>query len=128
MCKGIAVLRARIRQELFDEYELAQRIVMRGGQEELHFMYPDPVVQLPVLHDGRVVIYEWGNRSRQGKLPPTGWCRQESIEAGKWRWLKPEPVEIVANYGLEKGVWFHIEQGIRGVVVRDEQERPRSIC
>jgi hypothetical protein len=125
MCKGIAVLRARIRQELFDEYELAQRIVMRGGQEELHFMYPDPVVQLPVLHDGRVVIYEWGNRSRQGKLPPTGWCRQESIEAGKWRWLKPEPVEIVANYGLEKGVWFHIEQGIRGVVVRDEQKRPR---
>ena len=125
MCKGISVLRARIRQELFEEYELANRIVERGGQQELHFMYPDPIVQLPVLHDGRVMIYEWGNRSRKGKLPPTGWCRQESIEAGKWRWLKPEPVVIVANFGLEKGVWFHIEQGIRGVVVHDEQERPR---
>jgi hypothetical protein len=123
MCKGISVLRARIRQELFEEYELAQRIVMRGGQEELHFMYPDPIVQLPVLHDGQLVIYEWGNRSRKGKLPPTGWCRLDSIEAGKWRWMEPEPVEIPANFGLEKGVWFHIEQGIRGVVVRDEQER-----
>lgn len=125
MCKGISVLKARLRQELFYRYELEQRIVERGGQQELHFMYPDPVVQLPVIHDGQTVIYEWGNRSGKGKLPRTGWCRLDSVEAGKWRWLNPQPVEIPANFGLEKGVWFHIEQGIRGVLVHDEQSQPR---
>ncbi len=127
MCKGISILKARLRQELFDQYELAQRVTMRGdeAQPELHFMYTDPVVQLPVMHDGELVIYEWGNRgNKQSKLPRTGWCRTESLEAGKWRWLAPEPVDIPADFGLEKGVWFQINQGLRGVLVRDESERP----
>ena len=38
--------------------------------------------------------------------------------------VNPERVIIPANFGLEKGVWFPIEQGIRGIVVRDEQQRP----
>jgi hypothetical protein len=25
---------------------------------------------------------------------------------------------------LDRGVWFHIREGVRGVVVRDEQGRP----
>lgn len=127
MCKGISILKARLKQELFEMYELAGRVTSRGeGDElELHFMFPDPVVQLPVEHDGQLQIYEWGNRgNKDSKLPRTGWCRQESLEAGKWRWLKPEPVVIPADYGLEKGVWFHIDQGIRGVVVHDEGEQP----
>ena len=127
MCKGISILKARLRQELFEQYELAQRITQRGDatQPELHFMYTDPVVQLPVMHDGQMVIYEWGNRgNKESKLPRTGWCRNESLEAGKWRWLSPEPVEIPADFGLEKGVWFQINQGMRGIVVRDEIELP----
>ncbi len=39
-------------------------------------------------------------------------------------WLRPEPVTIPANFGLEKGVWFHVNEGLRGVLVRDEQDRP----
>jgi hypothetical protein len=127
MCKGISILKARLRQELFDQYELAQRINMRGdeAQPELHFMYTDPVVQLPVVHDGQLVIYEWGNRgNKESKLPRTGWCRTESLKAGKWRWLSPEPVEIPADFGLEKGVWFQINQGMQGVLVRDEAQQP----
>ncbi len=127
MCKGISILKARIRQELFEEYELVKRVHTRGesDQEELHFMYPDPVVQLPVERDGQLEILEWGNRgNKESKLPKTGWCRQESLEAGKWRWLRPQPVVIPADFGLEKGVWFAIDQGIRGVVVEDEQRRP----
>lgn len=125
MCKGISILKARIRQELFEEYELAQRVVVRGEQPELHFMYTDPVVLLPVERDGQTVIYEWGNRSGKGKLPRTGWCRTESLEAGKWRWLHPERVTIPADFGLEKGVWFQVVEGMQGVVVHDEQGRPR---
>lgn len=127
MCKGISILKARLKQELFDQYELAHRITLRTetSQPELHFMYTDPVVQLPVLVGGEVVIYEWGNRgNKESKLPRTGWCRIESLQAGKWRWLEPEPVDIPADFGLEKGVWFQINEGLRGVLVHDEIERP----
>lgn len=127
MCKGISILKARLKQELFEQYELGGRVATRAGsdQEELHFMFPDPVVQLPVEWDGQTLILEWGNRgNKDSKLPRTGWCRQESLDAGKWRWLRPEQAIIPADFGLEKGVWFHIDQGLRGVVVRDEQENP----
>jgi hypothetical protein len=125
MCKGISISKARLRQEVVEQYELADRLTNRGGQAELHFMYTDPIVQLPVLRNGEIVIYEWGNRgNKESKLPRTGWCRNESLEAGKWRWLKPELVEIPADFGLEKGVWFPIVQGINGVVVADEHKQP----
>ena len=125
MCKGISILKARLKQELFDQYELEHRVTARGEQPELHFMYTDPVVELPVIRDGQLVIYEWGNRgNKESRLPRTGWCRNESLEGGKWRWLKPELVEIPADFGLEKGVWFQIVQGIKGVVVEDEREQP----
>lgn len=128
MCKGISINKARIRQELYEEYELQRKLHQRTreAQEELHFMYTDPgVVLLPVEQDGQLVIMEWGNRqNKESKLPKTGWCRQESIEAGKWRWLRPEPCVIPADFGLEKGVWFTIDEGVRGVVVQDEKKRP----
>ena len=38
--------------------------------------------------------------------------------------LSPEPVDIPAALGLERGVWFLIPEGIRGVLVRDERGRP----
>jgi hypothetical protein len=125
MCKGVSVTRARIRQELFERYELERRIVNRGEQQELHFMYTDPVVELPVIRDSQLEILKWGNRgNKESKLPRTGWCRIESLEAGKWRWLHPEPVEIPADFGLEKQVWFQIVEGVRGIVVNDEQGKP----
>jgi hypothetical protein len=127
MCKGISILKARLKQELYEQYELERRIAVRGpdAQEELRFMYTDPVVQLPVIDGGQIVIYEWGNRGdKLSRLPRTGWCRQESLAAGKWRWLEPEPVDIPADFGLEKGVWFQIVEGMRGVLVRDERDRP----
>lgn len=125
MCKGISILKARLRQELFEQFELAHRITMRGEQQELHFMYTDPVVELPVIRAGQIEILEWGNRgNKESRLPRTGWCRNESLEAGKWRWLSPELVEIPADFGLEKGVWFQIVQGVQGVIVEDEREQP----
>lgn len=126
MCKGISILKSRLRQELFEQYELANRVTARGGEPELHFMYTDPgQVLLPVVRDGQLEILEWGNRgNKESRLPRTGWCRNESLESGKWRWLSPQRVEIPADFGVEKSVWFQIVQGITGVVVNDEQERP----
>ena len=125
MCKGISILKARLTLELFERYELASRVAARGGEPELHFIYTDRVVALPVFRDGQIEIIEWGSRgNKASKLPRTGWCKTESLEAGKWQWLEPQRVEILADFGLEKGVWFQVVQGIHGVVVHDEQERP----
>ena len=77
------------------------------------------------MQNGQLVLHEWGNRPGVGKLPKTGWCQQESLDS--WRsggWLQPELVEIPANFGLEKGIWFQVVEGMRGVVVRDESAAP----
>jgi hypothetical protein len=124
MCRGISILKNRIRQELFEEYELSRLVHRRSetAEEELWFDFADrtQTVLLPVLCDGQLVIREWGNRGGKGKLPKTGWCQQESLAAGKWRWLNPEAVEIPANFGLEKGIWFQVTEGMKGILVRDE--------
>ena len=73
----------------------------------------------------RLAIYPWGNRDdAASRLPRTGWCRLESLEAGHWGRLRPEPVDIPASLGLEKGVWFQIAEGIRGILVEDERGLP----
>ncbi len=88
-------------------------------------MYRDPRAELPAWYGERLGIYPWGNRERQSALPRTGWCRREILEEGLWRHLNPEPVEIPAALGLERGVWFLIPEGmIRGVLVRDRRGRP----
>jgi hypothetical protein len=121
MCRGISVLKNRIRQELYEEYELSRFLHKRGECEELWFDFAERVqtVLLPVICDGQLLIRQWGNRSGAGKLPKTGWCKQESLTAGKWRWLEPQPVEIPADFGLEKGIWFGVTQGMRGILVHD---------
>jgi len=40
------------------------------------------------------------------------------------KWLSPEKVTIPVDFGLEKSVWFQVNEGMEGVVMRDEQERP----
>lgn len=125
MCRGISILRARIRQELFERYELERFLHQRGDFEELWFDFAErvPMVLLPIIQDGQMKICEWGNRSGNAKLPKTGWCQQESLVASKWQWLNPLPVEIPANFGLEKGIWFQVTEGMRGIVVRDQENR-----
>ena len=125
MCTGIAMLQAAFGPGFFEEFGLEERLAYRDGQAEVRFLFGDPIAQLPVLIENQLSIIEWGNRNdKTSKLPRTGWCRQESLEAGKWRWLSPAPVVIPASYGLEKSVWFPIREGMCGVIVKDKQEQP----
>jgi hypothetical protein len=79
---------------------------------------------LPAILDGEVRLFDWGNRDEALKLPKTGWVRMESLEAGKWKYLRPHEIIIPAFQGVEKKVWFGIEHGIRGFLVRrGDQER-----
>jgi hypothetical protein len=73
---------------------------------------------LPALLGDELHLFDWGNRDETLKLPKTGWVRAESLEAGKWKYLKPIEVIIPALYGVEKKVWFGIDHGIRGFLVR----------
>jgi len=124
MCRAISILKNRINLELLEEYNLQSRIRQRSGdaEEEIVFDFADREhdPQLPIIHNGQMLVCEWGNRGgRTEKLPKTGWCRRESLEAGKWRWLSPQKVIIPAQFGLEKGIWFSITEGIEGIVVED---------
>jgi hypothetical protein len=40
--------------------------------------------------------------------------------AAAWGPWRPEPVDVLANFGLENGVWFRVRQGMRGLLVRDD--------
>ena len=125
MCQGVSILLSRIAEETIERYRLNSRIISRGGEcKELHFMHTERQRALPVYHAGQLVICEWGNGNTRAKLPRSGWCAAESLDSGKWRWLEPEPIEIPADFGFEKGVWYQITQGIRGILVRDEQDKP----
>lgn len=92
------------------------------GVVESVFWQPRPI--LPVIFDDQLRIYDWGNRDESLKLPKTGWVRAESLEAGKWNYLRPRAITIPVFQGIEKGVWFGIDYGIRGFLVqRDGAER-----
>jgi hypothetical protein len=87
-----------------------------SGVVESVFWQGRPV--LPALVDGAVRLYDWGNRDRNIPLPQTGWIREDSLAAGKWDRLRPQAVVIPAFQGIEKKVWFGIDQGIQGYLVR----------
>lgn len=127
MCAGISLSIVDLPENLFEEFHLADRIKANNatGELEIRFLFRDPKAQLPVRLSSEIEIDAWGNRDdKTSRLPKTGWCRLESFTAGKWKFLHPEEVIIPARRGIEKGVWFDIENGIRGVRVLDSSDQP----
>ena len=129
MCIGIA-LDARILTETFlMRFGLRARMQsdLFNSPAELQFRYNDLIPQLPIQRaEGEAWdLVLWGNRDDPlSRLPRTGWAREESVLAGKWRSLQPEPVVIPAQRGCEKGVWFPINVGLQGLLVVDEHRTP----
>jgi hypothetical protein len=89
-----------------------------SGVIEALFWQPRPI--LPVVLNGEVQLLDWGNRDQTVNLPKTGWVRHESLEAGKWNYLKPEPVVLPVLAGVEKNQWFGITHGIHGLLVHHQ--------
>lgn len=87
-----------------------------SGLVETRFWQARPM--LPIQHHGQIQLYDWGNRDKELRLPQTGWVRSESLSDGKWDYLAPREVVIPAIAGLEKKVWFRIDHGLRGILVR----------
>jgi hypothetical protein len=118
---GIALAYSELPQELIDRH----RVHDRGGEPEVRFLFRDRDRVLPVWLDGRLQVVRWGNRRGQSRaLPCTAWTWTATLEGGGWGELEAVPVVMPAKLGLDRGVWYHIREGVRGVVVRDEQGRP----
>jgi hypothetical protein len=124
MCTAIALWETELPQQLRDPIAGQRRIHDRGGSREVRFHYRDQPPLLPVWYEGQLHLMRWGNQDRRCPLPLTGWTWKETLETGGWSAWQPEPVDIPANLGFEKGVWFRIREGIRGLLVHGPTQPP----
>jgi hypothetical protein len=130
MCIGIAIDAQLLTETFLSRFGLRSRMQsdLFNSPQELQFRYNDPIPQLPIKRtaESEWELVLWGNRDNPvSRLPRTGWAREESVLAGKWSGYQPEPVIIPAQRGCEKGVWFPITGGMRGLLVADEHRTPR---
>ena len=122
MSVGISLAWSELPKELIARYGLERRVHERGGEREVRFLYRDRLPRLPIWRDGRLLVVRWGNgRGESRFLPRTGWTWLSTIQEGYWRGLNPIAVDIPATLGLDRGVWYRIRQGIRGLLVPDER-------
>ena len=119
MCTCIALPIHEIPLTMIRQHRLEDRIVQRdnGTGREIQFRYTHLRRLLPVLIDDQLRILEWG--CRNGPLPKNGWCHREWLEAGLWQELRPQPAIILAELALDHGRWFHVDEGIQCLVVRN---------
>ncbi len=125
MCTGISLFWRDLPESLIEQYDLHDRVIVRheGADREIRFLYRERRAVLPVWHNEQMGIYPWGNRERHCRLPRTGWVAWEDIEAGYWSEVQPELVDIPACFGLDRGIWYQIQEGIRGIVVFDPKKQ-----
>jgi hypothetical protein len=118
MCGGVRFkYDDRLEPALAEVYTPEQlKLARETGTVQSVYWQARPV--LPALLDDDLRLFDWGNRDESLKLPKTGWVRIESLEAGKWKYLHPQEIVIPAFEGVEKKVWFGIDHGIRGFLVR----------
>lgn len=122
MCLGVSLAWSELPTDLIGRHALGRRAHERGGEREVRFLYRDRWPQIPIWRDGRLQIVRWGNgRGQSRRLPRTGWTWLSTIREGGWQGLEPIPVDIPATLALDGGVWYHVRQGLRGLLVPDER-------
>ena len=118
MCAGISFHIDKIDPSELDRfYEPDEFEKQRKGDRLESFIWQHRPF-LPVEEDDGVHLYEWGNREPFVKLPKTGWAKLESIQDGRWDWLKPQRVIIPSSMGYERKKWFKTPDGLVGMKVR----------
>ena len=123
MCAGISVYWRDCPSALVENHVLYDRRIERseGGEPEVQFLYRANPRLIPAWHQGALSVFLWGSADRQSSLPVSGLARREDVEAGQWAPWHPELVDIPACLCLERGVWFHVREGVRGILVADER-------
>lgn len=118
MCGGIRFAYSPRLKPALQEYYTPEQCEQARTTAVVETVFWQARPLLPVLIDGQVELFDWGNRDPTIKLPKTGWMRAESLTDGKWNYLHPQSVIIPAIQGVEKKVWFSIKHGIQGFLVR----------
>jgi hypothetical protein len=119
---GVALAWSELPLELIEHHDLARRAVDRGGEREVQFLWSDAERLVPVWHGDALKLVTWGNRRGESRvLPCTGWTWQESVGGRRWEYHCPEAVDIPATMLRDGVVWYCVRQGVRGLLVRDEQ-------
>ncbi len=118
MCTAIALARSELPCELVLKHRLGERVHERAGLAEIRFQWWQVPTLLPVRRDGRLELVPWGSKSRRGPLPYGGWVDRELVADGLFANSCTEEVVIPANLGHQKGTWFLIVEGIKGIVVQ----------
>lgn len=95
---------------LISRWRLDRRVIRRAPEadREIRFAYRDPEPLIPAYHGSTLCVYPWA-----------GHVKREDLEAGLWRELEPEEVDIPAALGYARGVWYHVRQGFKGVWVAE---------
>ena len=127
MCTGITIAWRDIPTRLIRKHQLDERIIQRSetADKEILFMQRHRQPLLPVFYEGELQILPWGNRHRHNNAPLAWWCEVATLESGAWSMYHPEPVEILANFGLERGVWF---QAFKAQSCTISTNNPASTC
>ena len=126
MCTGITLAWREVPTRLIQKHQLEERILQRSetAEKEILFLQRHRRPLLPVFYQGELQILPWGNRQRNCNAPLAWWTEVATLQSGAWSMYAPEPVEILANFGLERGVWFQIKEGIQGTIIHDQYEQP----
>lgn len=124
MCGGVRFQFDPQLQEALSEAYSGEQLAQFEQSGVVQSVYWQPRPVLPALVDDKLQLFDWGNREETLKLPKTGWVRAESLESGKWDYLRPKEIVIPVFQGVEKKVWFTIDHGIKGYLVRrGDQQR-----
>ena len=121
---GIALAVSELPVELVEAHGLRARLHERGGEPEIRFLWRHRPAVLPVWSEGQLIVARWGCRRGESKvLPTTGWTWKATIEGGGWLQWEPEPVDIPATFALDRGIWYAVREGVRGLLVKDETNK-----
>ena len=127
MCTAIALGWSYIPTEMKGHSTLRRRVHHRDGKRELWFFYQDRTPKIPIRRDGQLQVARWGNpRGQSRHLPRTGWTWLSTVESGYWQHIGAISVDIPANFAYDRGVWLHVREGIKGILVPDE--KGKAVC
>jgi hypothetical protein len=122
MVTGVSLGWSFVPTGLMGKSSIRRRVHHRDGKREIWLFYEERYPKLPVRRDGQLQFARWGNGRGQSRyLPRTGWTWLSTVESGYWSHIGGIFVDIPANFAYDRGVWVHVRQGIRGILVPDER-------
>lgn len=121
MCEVISIGWSELPIVAYAKRSMRRRVHRREKQREVWFAADEDPPFVPIRRGGRVQVARWGNvGGYSSALPRSNWTWQAAVEAGRWAQVGAEPVVIPATFARDKGVWYHVRQGIRGLLAPDE--------